>query len=115
MPADYQQVEDGRGTYRSPLDVTYQLSVTPVTAVSLVVVDQYTLLAIPTVPPAAPGQPVISIFADQTGCLFTPSQLIIRGYRVPRKKGLRDDLVHGRVLVHPVRACSACTELVAAR
>jgi len=35
---------------------------------------------------SGPGQLAISPFADQTCHLFTSSQLIIRGYRVPRKK-----------------------------
>ena len=93
---DWIETRDGLGNVLGPSDVRYQFAAFPVTAVSRVVVDGAVIPAIPT--PAQSGAAAVGAMAAQRGYLFTPTQLVIRGYAVP-----------------PADLSQACIELVALR
>jgi hypothetical protein len=112
---DWIEVRDGIGTPLGPGDVRYQFAAFPVTAVSLVVVDGLTIPPIPVSPPAPLGAAVVSTFATQVGYLFTPTQLVIRGYAVPRKAGCVTLQYTAGYAVTPPDLAQACIELVALR
>jgi hypothetical protein len=112
---DWIEVRDGIGTPLGPRDVRYQFAAFPVTAVSLVVVDGLTIPPIPVSPPAPLGAAVVSTFATQVGYLFTPTQLVIRGYAVPRKAGCVTLQYTAGYAVTPPDLAQACIELVALR
>jgi hypothetical protein len=112
---DWIEIRDGIGSALGPYDVRYQFAAFPVSAVSLVVVDG---LRIPPVPASLPAQPdvaVVSTFATQAGYLFTPTQLVIRGYVVPRKAGCVTLQYTAGYAVTPPELAQACIELVALR
>jgi hypothetical protein len=111
---DWIEVRDGLGTAVGPGEVRYQFAVFPVSAVSLVVVDGVTVPPIPASPSAPPGAPVNS-YAAQAGYLFTPTQLVIRGYVVPRKAGCVTLRYTAGYAVPPPDLAQACIELVALR
>jgi hypothetical protein len=110
---DWIEVRDGLGTAAGAREVRYQFAVFPVSAVSLVVVDGVTVPAIPA-SPSAPGAPIYS-YAAQAGYLFTPTQLVIRGYAVPRKAGCVTLRYTAGYAVPPPDLAQACIELVALR
>jgi hypothetical protein len=110
---DWIEVRDGLGTAAGAREVRYQFAVFPVSAVSLVVVDGVTVPAIPP-SPSAPGAPIYS-YAAQAGYLFTPTQLVIRGYPVPRKAGCVTLRYTAGYPVPPPDLAQACIELVALR
>jgi hypothetical protein len=112
---DWIEVRDGIGTPFAPGDVRYQFAAFPVTAVSLVVVDGLTIPPIPVSRPAPLGAAVVSTFATQVGYLFTPTQLVIRGYAVPRKAGCVTLQYTAGYAVTPPDLAQACIELVALR
>ena len=58
---------------------------------------------------------VVSPFATQAGYFFTPTQLVIRGYAVPRKAGCVTLRYTAGYLVIPPDLAQACIELVALR
>ena len=93
---DWIETRDGLGNLLGPSDVRYQFAAFPVTAVSRVVVDGIVIPAIPT--PAQSATAAVGTIAAQRGYLFTPTQLVIRGYAVP-----------------PADLSQACIELVALR
>jgi hypothetical protein len=84
---DWIEQRDGPAGGSPRFDTVYQFSAQPVTSVAFVVVNNFTVPQIASVPPAPPGQPVISTFASRVGWLFTPTQLVIRGYSVPPLHG----------------------------
>jgi hypothetical protein len=112
---DWIEVRDGLGTALGPRDVRYQFAAFPVTAVSLVVVDGLTIPAIPGSPVAPLGTAAVSTFATQAGYLFTPTQIVIRGYPVPSKAGCVTLQYTAGYPVTPPDLAQACIELVALR
>jgi hypothetical protein len=112
---DWVETRDGLGSALGPYDVRYQFAAFPVSAVSLVVVDGLTIPPIPSSPPAPPGIAAISTFATQAGYLFTPTQLVIRGYAAPRKAACVTLQYTAGYAVTPPDLAQACIELVALR
>ena len=111
---DWVEIRDGLGGALGPGEARYQFAAVPVSAVSLVIVDG---LVIPPIEAAQSAQPesVVSPFATQAGYFFTPTQLVIRGYAVPRKAGCVTLRYTAGYLVIPPDLAQACIELVALR
>ena len=110
---DWMETRDGLGNVLGPSDVRYQFAAFPVTAVNRVVVDG---VVIPAIPPSThSGSAVVGLFAAQPGYLFTPTQLVIRGYAVPRKAGCVTIQYTAGYAVPPADLSQACIELVALR
>jgi hypothetical protein len=84
LSGDWREVRDGPGSWG--WESTFVFGVQPVTAVSLVVVDGFTVPPVPATPPGPPGQATVSPYTTLAGYVFTPTALTIRGYFVPRKK-----------------------------
>jgi len=112
---DWIEIRDGSGSVLGPSDTRYQFAAFPVSAVSRVVVDGVTLAPIPPFSPAQSGIPVVGTFAAQSGYLFTPTQLVIRGYVVPRKAACVTLQYTAGYAVTPPDLAQACIELVALR
>jgi len=112
---DWMEVRDGSGTVLGPREVRYQFAAFPVSAVSLVIVDGLTIPQVLASQPAPPGIAVISTFANQAGYLFSPTQLVIRGYTIPRKAGCVTLQYTAGYAVTPPDLAQACIELVALR
>ena len=110
---DWIEVRDGLGS--GPGDIRYQFAAFPVSAVSRVVVDGVNIPPIPASAPDRSGIAVVSTFAAQAGYLFTPTQLVIRGYPVPRKAGCVTLQYTAGYAVIPPDLAQACIELVALR
>jgi hypothetical protein len=110
---DWIETRDGLGNLLGPSDVRYQFAAFPVTAVSRVVVDGIVIPAIPT--PAQSATAAVGAMAAQSGYLFTPTQLVIRGYAVPRKAGCVSVQYTAGYAVPPADLSQACIELVALR
>jgi hypothetical protein len=110
---DWIEARDGLGNALGPSDVRYQFAAFPVTAVSRVVVDGIVIPAIPT--PAQSATAAVGAMAAQSGYLFTPTQLVIRGYAVPRKAGCVSMQYTAGYAVPPADLSQACIELVALR
>jgi Phage gp6-like head-tail connector protein len=100
---DWIEIRDGLGSAGGPSEVRYQFAAFPVSAVSSVVVDG---VSIPPIPMSAPAR---------AGYLFTPTQLVIRGYAVPRKAGCVTLQYTAGYVVTPPDLAQACIELVALR
>src|SRR6516225_8356890 len=111
---DWVEIRDGLGGALGTGEVRYQFAAVPVSAVSLVIVDG---LVIPPIEAAqsAQAESVVSPFATQAGYFFTPTQLVIRGYAVPRKAGCVTLRYTAGYLVIPPDLAQACIELVALR
>jgi len=109
---DWIEIRDGLGSTFGPGETRYQFAAFPVTAVSRVVVDGLTLPAIPVTSPAQSGGAIVG---TQAGYLFTPTQLMIRGYAVPRKAGCVALQYTAGYAVTPPDLAQACIELVALR
>ena len=112
---DWIEVRDGTGNALGPSEVRYQFAAFPVSAVSLVVVDGLTIPPLTTSPPAPPGIAAVSTSATRMGYFFTPTQLVIRGYAVPRKAGCITLQYTAGYAVTPPDLAQACIELVALR
>jgi hypothetical protein len=112
---DWIEIRDGLGSPLGPYDVRYQFGAFPVRAVSLVVVNGLTIPPISAPPAAPPGLAAVSTFATQAGYLFTPTQLVIRGYVVPCKAGCVTLQYTAGYAVTPPELAQACIELVALR
>ena len=110
---DWIEARDGLGNVLGPNDVRYQFAAFPVTAVSRVLVDGIVIPAIPT--PAQSATAAVGAMAAQSGYLFTPTQLVIRGYAVPRKAGCVSVQYTAGYAVPPADLSQACIELVALR
>ena len=110
---DWIEARDGLGNVLGPSDVRYQFAAFPVTAVSRVLVDGIVIPAIPT--PAQSATAAVGAMAAQSGYLFTPTQLVIRGYAVPRKAGCVSLQYTAGYAVPPADLSQACIELVALR
>jgi hypothetical protein len=112
---DWIEVRDRIGNVLGPIEARYQFSVFPVSTVSLVVVDGLTIPPIPVSPPAPSGIALINTFATKAGYLFSPTQLLIRGYKIPRKVGCVTMQYTAGYAVTPPDLAQACIELVALR
>jgi len=112
---DWIEIRDGVGNALGSCDVRYQFAAFPVTAVGLVAVDGVAIPPISAPPPTQSGIAVVSTFATQAGYLFTPTQLVIRGYAVPRKAGCVTLQYTAGYSVIPPDLAQACIELVALR
>jgi hypothetical protein len=112
---DWIEIRDGVGSVSPPCEARYQFAIFPVTAVSLVTVDGIALAPIPYSPPATPGTAGVYYFAARSGYLFTATQLVIRGYAVPRKAGCVTLQYTAGYSVTPPDLAQACIELVALR
>jgi hypothetical protein len=115
LSQDWIEIRDGLGGPLGRNDVRYQFGAFPVSGVSLVVVDGLTIQPIPASPPAQLSVAVVSTFATQAGYLFTPTQLVIRGYVVPRKAGCVTLQYTAGYPAVPFELAQACIELVALR
>jgi hypothetical protein len=109
---DWIEIRDGLGNTLGPCETRYPFAAFPVTAVSSVVVDGVGLQEIPVSPLAQPSGPNAR---TQTGYLFTPTQLVIRGYAVPRKAGCVTLQYTAGYANTPPDLAQACIELVALR
>jgi len=111
---DWVEIRDGLAGALGSCEVRYQFAAIPVSAVSLVIVAGST---IPPITAAQSAQPwsVISTLATQAGYFFTPTQLVIRGYAVPRKAGCVTLRYTAGYSVIPPDLAQACIELVALR
>jgi len=110
---DWIETRDGLGNAFGPSEMRYQFAAFPVTAVNRVVVDGVVIPAIP--PLTQSGSVVVGTFAAQPGYLFTPAQLVIRGYTVPRKAACVTLQYTAGYSVPPADLAQACIELVALR
>jgi hypothetical protein len=110
---DWIETRDGLGNALGPSEARYQFSAYPVTAVDRVIVDGVMIPAIPA--PEQTRAAAIGTFAAQPGYLFTPTQLVIRGYAVPRKAGCVTLQYTAGYAVPPADLAQACIELVALR
>jgi Phage gp6-like head-tail connector protein len=112
---DWIEIRDGLGSALGPCDVRYQFAAFPVSAVSRVVVDGVTLSPMVASSAVQSGMAIVGTFAAQAGYLFTPTQLVIRGYSVPRKAGCVTLQYTAGYAVTPPDLAQACIELVALR
>jgi hypothetical protein len=110
---DWIETRDGLGNVFGPGETRYLFAAFPVTAVNRVVVDGVEIPAIPA--PAQSGTATVGTFAAQYGYLFTPTQLVIRGYPVPRKAACVTLHYTAGYPVPPADLAQACIELVALR
>jgi hypothetical protein len=111
---DWIEVRDGLGSSLGAREVRFQFAVFPASAVSLVVVDGLTIPSI-AAPSSAPFGMGVGGTLAQTGYLFTPTQLVIRGYAVPRKAACVTLHYTAGYPVTPPDLSQACVELVALR
>lgn len=115
LAADYIEVRDGLTGLWGQGDARFQFAVTPCTAVLSVVVDNIAIPPVPALTPGAPGLVTSLPYGFQAGYLFSPTQLVIRGYRVPcRAQCVTMTYTAGYQTVPPDLA-QACIELVALR
>jgi len=112
---DWIETRDGMGNALGPWEARYQFAAFPVSAVSLVVVDGLMIPPIPAPLSGQSGSVVASSFATLAGYLFTPTQLVTRGYAVPRKAGCVTLQYTAGYSVTPPDLAQACIELVALR
>ena len=112
---DWIEVRDGTGNALGSVEARYQFATFPVSAVSLVVVNGLAIPPIPISPPTPPGIAAVNTFASDAGYLFTPTQIVIRGYAVPRKAGCVFLQYTAGYPVTPPEIAQACIELVALR
>jgi hypothetical protein len=110
-PADYQEVRDGLG---SPSH-TFVFANFPVTAVLLVLINGVTIPAVPATIPAPPGMVIPTFPGSTAGYLFTPTELVVQGYWVPRRPLCVTLQYTAGYAVTPPDLAQACKELVALR
>jgi hypothetical protein len=109
--ANWQEVRDGMGGERANRMV---LAVTPVVAVQSLTIDRIAIQPVPPLQPASPpGQPVT--FSSTAGYLFTPTELVLRGFRFER--GTANVVVQYTAGYYPIPADleQATIELVSLR
>ncbi len=115
LSADYIEVRDGTTGFWGQSDARFPFAVTPCTAVLSVVVDSLTIPPVPTLTPSAPGIVTSLPQGSQAGYLFSPTQLIIRGYHVPCRAQCVTMIYTAGYPVVPPDLVQACIELVALR
>jgi hypothetical protein len=113
VSAQYQEVRDGITGYglTAPCEARFGMAATPITAVASVVVGSLLIPQAPTITPGPPGMNVASPW--QPGWAFTPTQIVIRGYPVPRMTGIVQITYTGGFAAVPFDVAQACIELVA--
>lgn len=115
LAADWQETRDGLTGLWGQGDARFQFAVTPCMAVLSVVVDNIAIPPVPALTPGAPGVVTSLPFGFQAGYLFSPTQLVIRGYLVPRRaQCVAIQYTAGYPSVPPDLA-EACIELVCLR
>jgi Phage gp6-like head-tail connector protein len=113
--ADYIETRDGLGGIYGPEESRFPFGVQPCVAVSFVAVAGVTISPAPDAPAAAPGQSVSTYYVSQPGYLFTESELVIRGYYLPRQAGCVFIQYTAGYAAIPPDLAQACIELVAQR
>ena len=112
---DWIETRDGPGIWPYTGETRFQFAAFPVTAVSLVVVNGTTIPAVPPIVPAPPGQTAPTFSSTQWGYLFSPTQLVIHGYFVPRLAQCVTIQYTAGYSTIPVDISQACIELVVLR
>ena len=107
------ETRDGLGSVLGPGETRYQFAAFPVTAVFRVIVDGVEIPAIPA--PTQSGTVAVGTPSARQGYLFTPTQLVIRGYPVPRKTACVILQYTAGYTAPPADLAQACIELVALR
>lgn len=115
LSADYIEVRDGLTGIWGQADARFPFAVTPCTAVLSVAVDNITIPPVPTPMPGAPGVVISLPYGFGAGYLFSPTQLIIRGYLVPRRAQCVTIQYAAGYAIVPPELAQACIELVALR
>lgn len=115
MQADYQEIRDGLTGFWGQDDARFPFAVTPCSAVLSVVVDNIAIPPVPALTPGAPGIVQSLPFGFQRGYLFTPTQLVIRGYPIPRRAQCVTMIYTAGYAAPPFDLAQACIELVALR
>ena len=110
-PSDYQEVRDGLGHPSR----RFVFANFPVTQVLLVIVDGVTIPPVPATIAAPPGIMLPTFPGSTAGYLFTPTELLVRGYWVPRKPLCVLIQYTAGYATTPPELAQACTELVALR
>jgi hypothetical protein len=85
LSADWIETRDGLNGIYGQYESRFQFGVTPCTAVLQVIVSGTTIPSVPTTTPAPPGQSLATYYTTTAGYEFSPTQLVIRGYLVPRR------------------------------
>lgn len=115
LSADWQETRDGlTGTFGQP-EAKFQFAATPCTAVLSVAIANIAIPPVPAVTPGAPGIVASLPLGYQRGYLFTPTQLIIRGYSVPRRAQCVQFTYTAGYAAVPPDIAQACIELVVLR
>ena len=104
--ADWLETRDGLGTVE---ETRLQFACFPVTAVLSVAVDGVIVPPLPT----SPADAVILPASVAAGYLFSPTQLVIRGFCVPRKAQCIALQYRAGYFEVPADLAQACIELVA--
>jgi hypothetical protein len=120
LSADWIEVKDGLSGPFGPStgsgrESRFQFGMIPVTAVALVVVAGVTIPPISTPPAASAGQASVSFYPSEAGYVFSPTQLVIRGYDVPRRAQCVTLQYTAGYASVPPDVAQACIELVALR
>ncbi len=115
LAADWIEVRDGLSGPFGPRAARFAFAVTPASAVGLVVVDGLTIPPIPPPAPAPPGQGAVSPYPSQAGYVFSATELVIRGYYVPRKAQCVTIQYTAGYASVPADVAQACIEWVALR
>jgi Phage gp6-like head-tail connector protein len=110
VAAVYEELRDGLGGY-GPARFVFANS--PCLAVYQVAVQGLTIPPVPKVPPSPPGVVTALPLLSQSGYLFTPTELVIRGYFVPRAPLSVSLLYAAGYSPIPADVSQACIELVA--
>ncbi|MGH7039896.1 MAG: hypothetical protein ACREE4_13735 [Stellaceae bacterium] len=115
LSADYIEVRDGTTGFWGQSDARFPFAVTPCTAVLSVVVDNIAVPPVPALTPGAAGIVQSLPVGFQAGYLFSPTQIVIRGYFVPRRaQCVTIQYTSGHPSV-PADLQQACIELVCLR
>ncbi len=113
--ADYVETRDGLCGLFGPEESRFPFAVQPCRGVALVTVAGIAIPAVPQPGAVSPGQSVSALYGNQAGYLFTESELVIRGYYVPRQAGCVFMQYTAGYATIPPDLREACIELVAQR
>lgn len=107
---DWLEVRDGQGV--AGYDSRYSFAITPCTAVIQVISAGVTIPAIPPQMPTPPGIITPTFYTTQAGYLFSPTQLVIRGFWVPRLAQCLSIMYTAGYAQTPEDVRQACIEMV---
>jgi Phage gp6-like head-tail connector protein len=113
--ADWQEVRDGLTGPLGPGESRFVFGVQPCSAVLLVAIDGLMIPPIPAVAPAPAGQAVVGAYPAAAGYLFSPTQLVIRGFPVPRRAQCVLMQYTAGFASLPPDVAQACIELVCSK